>query len=127
MLWLQKLTSVLFGLRVLQIKLYTGIQHIKLNTVGKQKLTYKPPIIRSTRFGYLSARLAFLIDSGFSSYQLKFNLVIDKKFDKNNMKKNNDNSTNNGNIVLIFPLILYSLESYGRELQHMLKSTLLDN
>ncbi|KAG4094861.1 hypothetical protein H8356DRAFT_1343820 [Neocallimastix lanati (nom. inval.)] len=25
-----------------------------------------------------------------------------------------------------FPLKLYSLESYGRELQHMLKSTLLD-
>jgi len=43
------------------------------------------------------------------------------------MKKNNDNSTNNGNIVLTFPLKLYSLESYGRELQHMLKSTLLDN
>ena len=43
------------------------------------------------------------------------------------MKKNNDNSTNNGNIVLVFPLILYSLEGYGRELQHMLKSTLLDN
>jgi len=42
------------------------------------------------------------------------------------MKKNNENSTNNGNIVLIFPLNLYSLESYGRELQHMLKSTLLD-
>ena len=43
------------------------------------------------------------------------------------MKENNDNSTNNGNIILIFPLKLYSLESYGRELQHMLKSTLLDN
>ena len=26
-----------------------------------------------------------------------------------------------------FPLKLYSLESYERELQHMLKSTLLDN
>ncbi|KAG4105187.1 hypothetical protein H8356DRAFT_1419103 [Neocallimastix lanati (nom. inval.)] len=26
-----------------------------------------------------------------------------------------------------FPLKIYSLESYGRELQHMLKSTLLDN
>jgi len=37
------------------------------------------------------------------------------------MKKNNDISTNNGNIVLIFPLKLYSLESYGTELQHMLK------
>ncbi|KAG4084210.1 hypothetical protein H8356DRAFT_1330183 [Neocallimastix lanati (nom. inval.)] len=49
-----------------------------------------------------------------------------KEFDKNNMKENNDNSTNNGNIILIFPLKLYSLESYGRELQHMLKSTLLD-
>jgi len=43
------------------------------------------------------------------------------------MKKNNDNSTNNGNIILIFTLKLYSLERYGRELQHMLKSTLLDN
>jgi len=43
------------------------------------------------------------------------------------MKKNNDNSINNGNIILIFPLKLYSLESYGRELQHMLKSTLLNN
>jgi len=43
------------------------------------------------------------------------------------MKKNNDNSTNNGNIVLIYPLKLYPLESYGRELQHMLISTLLDN
>jgi len=38
------------------------------------------------------------------------------------MKKNNDNSTNNGDL----PLKLYPLESYGRELQHMLKSTLLD-
>ncbi|KAG4082198.1 hypothetical protein H8356DRAFT_1437919 [Neocallimastix lanati (nom. inval.)] len=53
--------------------------------------------------------------------------VTNTKFDKNNMKKNNDNSTNNGNIILIFPLKIYSLESYGRELQHMLKSTLLDN
>ncbi|KAG4094205.1 hypothetical protein H8356DRAFT_1428140 [Neocallimastix lanati (nom. inval.)] len=35
------------------------------------------------------------------------------------MKKNNDNSTNNGNIILKFPLKLYPLESYGRELQHM--------
>jgi len=26
-----------------------------------------------------------------------------------------------------FPLKVYSLESYGRELQHMLKPTLLDN
>jgi len=26
-----------------------------------------------------------------------------------------------------FPLKLYSLKSYGRELQHMLKLTLLDN
>jgi len=26
-----------------------------------------------------------------------------------------------------FPLKLYPLESYGRELQHMLKSTLLEN
>jgi len=26
-----------------------------------------------------------------------------------------------------FPLKIYSLESYGQELQHMLKSTLLDN
>jgi len=43
------------------------------------------------------------------------------------MKKNNDNSTNNGNNILIFPLKLYPLESYDRELQHMLKSTLLDN
>ncbi|KAG4094895.1 hypothetical protein H8356DRAFT_1427570 [Neocallimastix lanati (nom. inval.)] len=50
-----------------------------------------------------------------------------KEFDKNNMKKNNDYSTINGNIILIFPLKLYPLESYGRELQHMLKSTLLDN
>ena len=33
----------------------------------------------------------------------------------------------NGNIILTFPLKLYPLESYGRELQHMLKSTLLDN
>ncbi|KAG4099407.1 hypothetical protein H8356DRAFT_1423804 [Neocallimastix lanati (nom. inval.)] len=53
--------------------------------------------------------------------------VTNTKFDKNNMKKNNDNSTNNGNNILIFPLKLYSLESYDRELQHMLKSTLLDN
>ncbi|KAG4099964.1 hypothetical protein H8356DRAFT_1423173 [Neocallimastix lanati (nom. inval.)] len=52
--------------------------------------------------------------------------VTNTKCDKNNMKKNNDNSTNNGNIILIFPLKLYPLESYGRELQHMLKSTLLD-
>jgi len=43
------------------------------------------------------------------------------------MKKNNNNSTNNRNIVLIFQLKIYSLESYVRELQHMLKSTLLDN
>ncbi|KAG4096634.1 hypothetical protein H8356DRAFT_1326281 [Neocallimastix lanati (nom. inval.)] len=41
--------------------------------------------------------------------------------------KNNDNTTNNGNIILTFRLKLYSLESYGRELQRMLKSTLLDN
>ncbi|KAG4099944.1 hypothetical protein H8356DRAFT_1423160 [Neocallimastix lanati (nom. inval.)] len=54
-------------------------------------------------------------------------LKIPAEFDKNNMKKNNDNSTNNGNIILIFTLKLYSLERYGRELQHMLKSTLLDN
>ncbi|KAG4081697.1 hypothetical protein H8356DRAFT_1437306 [Neocallimastix lanati (nom. inval.)] len=50
-----------------------------------------------------------------------------KVFDKNSMKKNNDNTTNNGNIILTFPLKIYSLESYGRELQHMIKSTLLDN
>ncbi|KAG4104412.1 hypothetical protein H8356DRAFT_1329530 [Neocallimastix lanati (nom. inval.)] len=50
-----------------------------------------------------------------------------KEFDKNNLKKNNNNSTNNGNIILIFTTKLYSLESYERELQHMLKSTLLDN
>ncbi|KAG4103720.1 hypothetical protein H8356DRAFT_1420160 [Neocallimastix lanati (nom. inval.)] len=50
-----------------------------------------------------------------------------KEFNKNNLKKNNDNSTNNGNIILTFQLKLYSLESYGRELQHTLKSTLLDN
>jgi len=43
------------------------------------------------------------------------------------MKKNNNNSTNNGNIISLFILKLYLLESYGRELQHMLKSTLLDN
>ncbi|KAG4092937.1 hypothetical protein H8356DRAFT_1321725 [Neocallimastix lanati (nom. inval.)] len=42
-------------------------------------------------------------------------------------EKNNDNSTNNGNIILTFPLKVYSLESYERELQHMLKLTLLDN
>ncbi|KAG4104409.1 hypothetical protein H8356DRAFT_1329526 [Neocallimastix lanati (nom. inval.)] len=53
--------------------------------------------------------------------------VTNTRFNKNNLKKNNNNSTNNGNIVLIFPLKLYLLESYGRELQHMLKSTLLDN
>ena len=29
------------------------------------------------------------------------------------MKKNNDNSTNNGNIILTFPLKVYSLECYG--------------
>ncbi|KAG4091997.1 hypothetical protein H8356DRAFT_1324369 [Neocallimastix lanati (nom. inval.)] len=39
----------------------------KINTVGKQKLTYKPPIIRSTRFGCPSAWSAVVIDSGFSS------------------------------------------------------------
>jgi len=43
------------------------------------------------------------------------------------MKKNNDNSTNNGNIIMTFPLKIYSLESYERELQYMLNSTLLDN
>ncbi|KAG4084859.1 hypothetical protein H8356DRAFT_1322892 [Neocallimastix lanati (nom. inval.)] len=46
---------------------------------------------------------------------------------KGNMKKNNDNSTNNGNIIMTFPLKIYSLESYERELQYMLNSTLLDN
>ncbi|KAG4102887.1 hypothetical protein H8356DRAFT_1359073 [Neocallimastix lanati (nom. inval.)] len=51
----------------------------------------------------------------------------DSRFNKNNLKKNNDNTTNNGNIILIFPLKVYPLESYGRELQHMLKSTILDN
>ncbi|KAG4105159.1 hypothetical protein H8356DRAFT_1366321 [Neocallimastix lanati (nom. inval.)] len=63
----------------------------------------------------------FIINFIYISY------VTNTKFDKNNMKKNNDNSTNNGNIILIFTLKLYSLKSYGRELQHMLKSTLLDN
>ncbi|KAG4092893.1 hypothetical protein H8356DRAFT_1321644 [Neocallimastix lanati (nom. inval.)] len=46
---------------------------------------------------------------------------------QNNLKKNNDITTKNGNIILILKLKLYSLESYNRELQHMLISTLLDN
>ncbi|KAG4083175.1 hypothetical protein H8356DRAFT_1437138 [Neocallimastix lanati (nom. inval.)] len=82
-----------------------------------------------------SALLRFIL-----LYQLKFNLVIDKNYFNSiliiqinirNIKEleTKGKTTTTRQIMEIiycdFPLKLYSLESYGRELQHMLKSTLL--
>ncbi|KAG4085196.1 hypothetical protein H8356DRAFT_1435495 [Neocallimastix lanati (nom. inval.)] len=77
-------------------------------------------------------------------YQLKFNLVIDKNYfnsiliikinirntkelETKGMKKKTITQQIMKILCRDFPLKLYPLESYGRELQHMLKSTLLDN
>ncbi|KAG4101389.1 hypothetical protein H8356DRAFT_1364728 [Neocallimastix lanati (nom. inval.)] len=84
----------------------------------------------------MDLRLNSLLD------QLKFNFVIDKnyfnsiliiKINIRNIKEleTKGKTTITQQIMEIlyrdFPLKLYSLESYGRELQHMLKSILLDN
>ncbi|KAG4091630.1 hypothetical protein H8356DRAFT_1430116 [Neocallimastix lanati (nom. inval.)] len=47
-----------------------------------------------------------------STNLLRVGVSLDQ-IDKNNLKKNNDITTKNGNIILIFTLKLYSLESYG--------------
>ncbi|KAG4094072.1 hypothetical protein H8356DRAFT_1428233 [Neocallimastix lanati (nom. inval.)] len=102
---------------------YIGVQKrnkrmLSSNSSIKSKYTYYNEMVLSNKFK----------NKHLKTFKIKQLLTTKTlKFDKNNMKKNNDNSTNNGNIILTLTLKLYPLESYGRELQHMLKSTLLDN